>query len=241
MAFTFTEGIPYYYQVREHLRERILKGEFEIGERLPGEHELAQAYGVSRPTIRQAIQGLVETGHVTKVKGKGTFVHGPLVVDDAQVFTVFSDMTIEGLGRSRLLSWGGSRASAEVAEALGLRTGTELFEVRVRYVSRGEPIALRTFALPLPGLPGIAEPGRDMTPAQLMAELGLHDVQAIQTFQAKGCPAADAKLLRLPVGAPVIVWQGVLYQAGRRAAHVRTVFRGDRVSFLIRQGRDFPL
>ena len=80
-----------------------------------------------------------------------------------------------------------------------------------------------------------------MTPAQLMAELGLHNVGAVQTFQAKRRPVAGTEILRLPAGAPVLIWQGVLYQAGRRAAYLRTVFRGDRVSFLIGQGRDFPL
>lgn len=241
MPFEFVPSIPYYYQLREDLQGKIVRGEYRDGERLPGEYELAAAYGVSRPTVRQAIQGLVDAGYVTKAKGRGTFVRGPVVLDDAQVFTVFSDMTIDGIGRSELLRAVRRVPSREVQSELELTPGTDVHEVTVRYLSRGTPVAMRTFSLPAgPGM-DLTLPQGDTDPVELMRALGLHDVTAIQRFQATACPKTEAQVLALPSGRPVMVWQGVLYVAAAKAAYVRTVFRGDRISFLIRQGREFPL
>lgn len=236
MPFPFAPSIPYYYQVREDLREKIVRGEYQDGDRLPGEYELAEAYGVSRPTVRQAVQGLVDAGYLTKEKGRGTFVHGPVVVDDAHVFTVFSDMTIDGMGRFELLGIERRRPSREICAALELAPGVDVDEVQVRYFSRGTPVAVRWFSLPATSDMPPALPQADADPAALMRALGLQDVTAVQSFRAAGCSRADAPLLALRQGGPVMIWEGVLYVARAKAAHVRTVFRGDRISFLIRQG-----
>jgi GntR family transcriptional regulator len=67
-------GVPAYRQIMTDLGQRLNSGEFHEGEVLVGEPELAQQYGVSRMTVRQALAGLAEQGLVERRQGRGTVV-----------------------------------------------------------------------------------------------------------------------------------------------------------------------
>ena len=75
-------GLPLYYQIEEQLRTRIDSGEWTEGARIPSEPELAQTYGVSRATIRQAISNLESSGFLRRKQGLGTFVSTPTFKGD---------------------------------------------------------------------------------------------------------------------------------------------------------------
>ena len=66
--------IPYYYQLEGLLRQQILDGRWQAGQRVPSEKQLCEFYAVSRTTVRQAVSNLVDEGLLYHVKGKGTFV-----------------------------------------------------------------------------------------------------------------------------------------------------------------------
>lgn len=66
--------IPYYYQLEGLLRQQILQGNWQAGQRVPSEKQLCEFYAVSRTTVRQAVSHLVGEGLLYHVKGKGTFV-----------------------------------------------------------------------------------------------------------------------------------------------------------------------
>ena len=68
------KGISLYYQVETHIREKIESGEWALGSRLPTENELAQHFNVSRTTVRQAVDGMIEAGLLTRRQGSGTYV-----------------------------------------------------------------------------------------------------------------------------------------------------------------------
>lgn len=76
MAQRLDEGssIPLYAQLRELLKSQIIDGSFAPGERIPSEDKLNGMYGVSRITIRRALQDLVDEGYLIKRPGKGTYV-----------------------------------------------------------------------------------------------------------------------------------------------------------------------
>lgn len=65
---------PLYAQVRELILKRIREGDYKPGSRIPSEMKLCNSLGLSRPTVRQAIQGLVDSGYLVIKKGRGTFV-----------------------------------------------------------------------------------------------------------------------------------------------------------------------
>ena len=65
---------PLYQQVANDLREAIVNDVYHVGARIPTEPELSHLYGVSRITVRKAIEILVDEGLLAKRQGKGTFV-----------------------------------------------------------------------------------------------------------------------------------------------------------------------
>jgi len=69
--------VPLYHQLQEILRGQLARKVFDVGGKLPSEHELCHDYGVTRPTVRQALEGLVREGLITKRHGKGAFVTAP--------------------------------------------------------------------------------------------------------------------------------------------------------------------
>ena len=74
---------PLYQKIELEIRGKIKSGEYPLNSQIPTENELAQQLGVSRPTIRQALDSLTRHGYLTRVKGKGTFVTEPKVLHDS--------------------------------------------------------------------------------------------------------------------------------------------------------------
>lgn len=66
--------MPLYFQIEEAIKQKIDKGEWITGTMISSEREFAENYEVSRMTVRQAINNLVNDGYLTRRKGKGTFV-----------------------------------------------------------------------------------------------------------------------------------------------------------------------
>jgi len=69
--------IPLYRQLADALRDGIRRGEHPAGSKIPSEHELAERFGIGRPTVRQATDLLIQQGLLTRRRGAGTFVCGP--------------------------------------------------------------------------------------------------------------------------------------------------------------------
>lgn len=74
--------VPLYYQLKNIILNKIKSGELETGTCIPTELELQEMFDVSRTTVRQAMTDLVNEGFLTRVKGKGTFVSKPKVMND---------------------------------------------------------------------------------------------------------------------------------------------------------------
>ena len=71
-------AIPLYHQLRCSLMEAIDAGQWQSGQQLPNESKLAENFGVSKITVRQALQELSDLGYVDREQGRGTFVSDPL-------------------------------------------------------------------------------------------------------------------------------------------------------------------
>ena len=69
------KSLPQYRRLYEILRKHILDGVYKEGDLLPSENELCQLYGMTRPTVRQALGTLANDGYIRKHQGKGSFVH----------------------------------------------------------------------------------------------------------------------------------------------------------------------
>jgi len=77
MSLDTTSPVPLYLQLQGILRNEITRKIWAVGGKLPSEHDLCRQYGVTRPTVRQALEGLVREGLVHKHRGKGAYVTEP--------------------------------------------------------------------------------------------------------------------------------------------------------------------
>lgn len=79
---------PRYLQIVQQLRNRIQNGEYPPNTRIPTENELSVSMGVSRPTVRQALNLLEQEGRLTRVKGSGTYVTEPKIQHESTRFVI---------------------------------------------------------------------------------------------------------------------------------------------------------
>lgn len=120
-------NLPVYRQVSSILENEILKM-YQTGDVLPPEIELAKRFNINRHTLRRAVDGLVDDGLVDRVRGKGTFVVGPIIDYDIKSSTRFTE-NLESQGRrtqSRVLRKIEIPADEEVAQKLGLKKEMQL-------------------------------------------------------------------------------------------------------------------
>jgi len=142
--------IPLYHRIHDQLRDDIESGVLQPGDRIPTEAELAARFGVSRTTVKQAIQQLVHAGLVYRIQGKGTFV-GQRRIPRRLVglISFHEEMRQRGFTpATELLDAAVVPASRHVARALGLEPGVPVLRLTRRRLADGEPIALQTHYLP---------------------------------------------------------------------------------------------
>jgi GntR family transcriptional regulator len=228
--------VPFYHQLREILLGR-LEGDLSPGDKLPSEGELCEAYGVSRTVVRQTLGELAREGLIYKVKGKGAYVsERRLDATFAQSAAGFhEEMTRAGhVVSSRTLTQRILPASVSVAAKLELGLDEPVVQFdRLRAID-GEPIqVVRTF-LPAALVPGFED--EDMTDRSLYVLLRErwnvrpdHGLRRIQTAPA---PAADAKLLQIRKGAPVLVVESLTRTPDDVPfEYFVATYRGDRTQF----------
>ena len=122
-AIDFSSPIPYYLQLIQTLKKKILNGDLKTGDKLPGEFELCETYGVSRTVVRQALRELELEGLVSRKKGKGTFISGPKINESlVQKLTgFFEDMVSRGhIPYTKVLRHDVIPAKAKIADYLQL-------------------------------------------------------------------------------------------------------------------------
>lgn len=127
-------GIALYYQIIEVIRKKIQSGEWKTGHKLPSEPELAQQFGVSRTTVRQATSELVQKGMLVRKHGSGTYVARPSLEED---FVTLS-YPIELGGGHKLIESKETTCPKNIAEIHGLSTDLFINEIIFhRYLSDG--------------------------------------------------------------------------------------------------------
>ncbi len=228
--FDPNNGVPKYRQLQHVLEEMIDR--LQPGDPLPPERELEQEFGVSRVTVRQALQQLVLAGRLERIQGRGTFVARPKV-EQVLALTSFSEEMVQRGMRPGSRTLGVQRIAARgpIAQALELPEGAAVLVLRRLRLADDEPMALETVYLPAERFPDLEQ--TDLTNRSLYAWLaerhGVELSHATQTIEATVLGAEDARLLEVAPGMPAFRLERVSYdQFGRPVELVRSLYRGDR-------------
>lgn len=223
---------PLYLQLQYRLRQAVESGALRVGDALPGERYLASLLGVSRVTVRRAIDDLVVDGLLIQRQGAGTFV-ATRVEQPLSLLTSFSeDMKARGLKPGSVwLERGYGRATPEEAMALDLPPGTEVVRIARVRTADGTPMALERATIPRQFLSDPEDVG-----ASLYDAMTAHDarpVRALQRLRAELIDEADARQLHVPVGTAILSIERRAFRAdGTPVEFTRSRYRGDLYDFV---------
>ena len=228
---------PLYDLIEQNLRELILRGQLNIGETIPSEWELADLYGVSRLTVRNALDNLTRQGWLIRRHGVGTFVAHPTVTEISPNKLSFTEQ-MSTIGRepsSRLISLSVVMADAELANKLKLEQGEQLVEiVRVR-LADGKPILLETSYLSQKRFPGL-ENAIELTSSSLYEWLITHYQTSVtvmdQTLEPVLLSEDQAQHLETQPGTPAMLSKVLAYTNETEPIEYSwSVTRGDQCRF----------
>ena len=217
-----------YVRVRDYLRS-LVTHELAVGEAIPSERLLCERFGVSRMTVRQAVDALVVEGLLAREQGRGTFV-APTKMDlEVRLASFGEDMRRRGMvPSSRVLAAREVAATPDIADALDLLPGEQVFYLhRVRFAD-GEPIAIEQSWLPSRLMPGLFDDG---PPASIYGELrrrGLDPEWGEDTVAATEVDAKDGELLGLGAGKAVLRLSRRTFAGQIACVYSRSSYRADR-------------
>ena len=223
---------PLYFQLAQAIEGAISGGSLPAGSRLENEVLLAQRYGLSRPTVRRAVQELVDKGLLVRKRGVGTQVIQPHVRRSVELTSLYDDMARAGESpTTEVLSLDRVAAPADVAAELDIPVGEEIVVVRRLRRSHGEPLALLTNHLPgrfHPTMDDLTERGL----YQYLRTHGVHLRVAHQRIGARLAGAEEARLLDEPARAALLTMQRTAFDdQGLAVEHGRHVYRASRYDF----------
>lgn len=230
---------PLYHQVKNILVDLILTRELKPKDQLPAEALLAEQYGVSKATIRQALGELEQEGFLYRMQGRGTFVAIPPVdLGPSHLDSFTLQMKERGFrSSSQVIEQVVIPAEDELAEKMSVSEGARLLRLKRLRFANDEPMGIQTSHIPLDLAPGLEE--RDFRKetslyAVLRESHGLIPVRAHETHWAVRLEKEQAEILGTEPGAAALSSRRLtLLMFGRPMEFVISLMRGDRYKVVL--------
>lgn len=230
--------VPLYHQLMEIIKKQIEDRIYKPHEQIPSEHALQFHYGISRATVRKAIDGLVKDGLLYRLHGKGTFVSPPqdqqkVVLDGftsnvrAKGFEPFTKVLEQTVIHNVPL---------DLMQKLGLEPGGKTIHIkRLRFLD-GEPILIAHSFIPYDLCPGLVT--TDLTGSLYMTlvnEFNIRPDWSEDFIEPKILSEEDAVLLQTEPGSPVLFIERLTYTKDNDLVEVcHSFIRGDKSKFYLK-------
>lgn len=253
MSLNKSSPVPLYYQLQEILIEAIKSGKYQEGESILPEMELSKMFQISRPTVRQAINELVNEGYLYRIKGKGTFVARSKI---NQNYTLILDsyndeMSKKGLvPKTKVFEQEVINASREIADILKINENDKVIRLkRLRYAFKDfrdaqsfsdKPIVLVTTYIPLDIYPELINIDFEKESLyQILEDNNLFVKKVKREFEARKASYNEAKLLDIEENDPVHYFRTIGYlENGMPIEYSKCVYPGNRNKFIIEISRE---
>lgn len=244
MALRRDSHITLYMQLAEQIEREIASGKYGPHDRLPTEQQFVDALGVSRITVRQALNHLAEGGLIVKKQGKGTFVAGPIVRHELQDLRgILEEITSQGIEpETKLLHFGPVTAPAGTLEELRINV-RELVLLERLYSLQGEPIGLaRTYFAPFS--PEVTwERANTHRSDEILEDLvGTPIGSADLSIRGRLAGREIAKVLKMSATAPLLVFERLSFsEAGAPLESTRFYVKSESYEFTFKVKGAMPL
>jgi len=225
---------PLYIQLEEIIRDKIENQEWKPHNPIPSENELSKIYGLSRMTVRSVITQFVKEGMLYRVPGKGTFASEPKITTQSLSYAGIREQ-LEQMGyeiTTRVLSVQEIEASEQIANRLNIKKKDTVYVLeRIRYI-KSEPLSLHISYMPINLCKGLET--KKLEDEQLCVILkndyNLTRGKVVETLESSLATAAEAKLLEVKPGYPLLLLQDVIYSRdGNPFEYSKVLFRGDKI------------
>lgn len=230
-----SEHLPVYIQIHDQIKEKIEKGFWKIGDRLPSERDLSVQFGVSRMTLRQAIQTLADEGILERKIGSGTYVARKKVQEKMSGATSFTEIMLSQ-GRepsSKVVSYFYTAPSSSEMEKLQLKEDEQILRMeRIRYAD-DVAICFEVASIPERLIKNFSKAEVTSALYKTLEERGHHKIGAAnQTISAMLATEQIAEFLQTKRGDAILRMRQVsFFEDGTPFEYVRTQYVGNRFEF----------
>lgn len=228
-----------YMQLMNHFSEAIARGEYKPGDKLPSESVMCREFGVSRTTVRQALQLLTQQDLIFSVHGRGTFVKMPAISSELTKITSFGQVLQQkGLsGYTRI--YGYCQRTSDAHPDLG--ADAACLEL-LGYISDAPAVYYRSFFKSQIGekmwqaAKTAAQSNTAFSTYDLYDKIGVPRSRVEQTIRAISASEALSQILNIPVGMALITLDSIYYGADGTALEYKTgYYRSDIYSFNVQR------
>ncbi len=230
-------NVPLYFQLKNLILEKIESGEFEPDSKILSEQDLCEKYDISRPTVRQAINDLTASGHLYKLKGKGTFVTRQKSAVRVKDYTGFTDSILDSVhneGKEYIsINVVNAEGNSALCEAFGLRSDTKAEFAEVIFISTlyQELLSFNTSYIPLALFPTVCEDLKSNKSTQdlLAGKYPLLPNHSKSVLDIVYTDHKDAVYLQVQMGQALIQIRNTLYsKSGQPVEFILTKYRADK-------------
>jgi GntR family transcriptional regulator len=203
-----------------------------VGSAIPSERQLSADLGVSRLTLRAALDELAREGYLVRRRGSGTYVQHPKIAQELTMTSFSEDMRRRGMvPGSRTLSLARELAGARLGRALQVSPGDKILVIKRLRLADGETMAIETLHVPNSLVPGLT--GKDLETQsfyELLSErYGITIAGGIQQIEPTVTNEEESEALGVPLHSPAFLFERTSRSSdGKTVEFVRSIYRGDR-------------
>lgn len=238
--------LPLYYQVAESIRQKIAQSIYQRGQLIPTETQLQKEYGVSRETVRKAVNDLVLEGLVKKIHGKGTFVSDLKIVHRiSSIYGSSDEIIARGMTpTTKFLEKQEFDPPDKMRKEMGLNDSERVAKIRRLRYADDNPVAILTSYLPAALTPDIVN--TDFVNGSLYSTLEkvyrLTLDEADEEIEASSAGKDDARLLKIEPNSPILIVNRLTYLDNMRAIEkLVALYRSDAFKYKVRLKGRIPV
>ncbi len=218
---------------QSHTRAQVLEliEHLGVGAAIPSERQLSVELGVSRLTLRAALDDLAREGHLVRRRGSGTYVQQPKISQELTMTSFSEDMRRRGMAPgSRTLSLTRQLAGARLGRFLNVSPGDEIVVVKRLRLADGVSMAIETLHIPAAVLPDVKAADLEGSFYQLLrSKYGIEIASGTQTIEPTVTNEEESAALGVPLHSPAFLFERTSRDAaGRTLEFVHSIYRGDR-------------
>lgn len=228
--------IPVYFQLKNIISKMIADGKYAEGSVIPSERELGEILGISRMTVRQALNNLVNEGILYREKGRGTFV-AKTKIEQKNIMSFSEIVARKGMTPStKVLYFQKEEATGEIPEMLELKDNRFVYNVKRLRLANDIPVGIEQAFIPEIHCPGLEKFDLTQSLYRLIREQYRHSISYVDNvIEASKTNKEEKELLGITYNVPVLRVTGVNYtESGLKLFYERSAYRSDEYKYNVR-------